>query len=263
MPATISKTLREWRLPFDDDLAVTASELDDVVRKFGINRAVGTSFEDVWTLGGSYDFPTEAISLQASSDDVDDTGVEIWVEGLDADLFPVTASADLNGQGRVNVGTTEQFFRVFRAYVAGSVEPEGNIYVYESGVGITAGVPDTLSDTKAYIEADLNQTEMAIYTIPNDKIGIVRSTALPGGGVTVAGKLIGIEGHLMARQFGGVFRAQVPTVNVSGAGGGIQWSVPLRYPGGTDLKLIARAATDSAQVAGGFELILLDPRKTT
>jgi len=120
------------------------------VHLFGINNAVGTSFEAIYDNGGVYPFPTSAQALTLVSDDAGDT-MDVLIEGLDADWNPITETVTLSGL--TEVSTTYSFYRVNNAQIT-SGENAGDIIV-SSG-----------TDTVAIIQAGKGVHQAAVYSIP-------------------------------------------------------------------------------------------------
>lgn len=90
--------------------------------KFGVNPDVNGTEEDIWSVGGTYSFATNAstrIVNSSSGSDVNSTGTGAWqvyIEGLDENWELANETVNLNGTN--NVTTSNQYRRVFRAYVS-------------------------------------------------------------------------------------------------------------------------------------------------
>ena len=114
--------------------------------KIGYNGDVGTTEEDLWTVGGSYVFPAAAIQMQVVSSSANDdgaplgTGVQtVRIYYLDAAYVSKTTTVTLNGVAAVNTTATD-IFRVqgFRVATAGSGgKAAGNILLQAVGGGVT------------------------------------------------------------------------------------------------------------------------------
>ena len=204
------------------------------INKFGYNAATSSSFETVTDLSGVYSYIDAPIQLTVTSaSGATDNGVEVELQGLDANYLAQTVSVTLAGLGTAT--TTEIFKRIFRARVT-SGTPDGNITIGDS-------------QTYAQITAGNGQTLMATYTVPGNQDAY----------------LIKFQGsqqkdqdttfQLMARPFG------TDTFQVkgqwAGRGGQINYDypVPLKFEGKTDIEI--RVKTGSASEAGAlFDLIL-------
>lgn len=149
--------------------------------KFGYNADVGTSYEDIWSPGGSISFLSSASLINIVSDSVEDKGTAtagtgartIRIEGLDGNYNKITEDITLNGTSSVQ--TTNEFLRVYRAY---------NTTVGTSGVNlgtisITAATGDSLQSS---IEALRGQTLMTIYTVRDGYYGLITQLNLSVGG---------------------------------------------------------------------------------
>jgi hypothetical protein len=143
------------------------------LQKFGSNPDVGTSYESIWTEGGLYDWAgvdaaegIVKVSSSSTDDDVAGTGaLTCTIYGLDTDGVEQNEVIILTGQTAVN--SANEYSRVYRIIVntAGSgLANAGVIYV---GTGtITTGKPAVVW---ALADTGLNQTLMAIYTVPTGK----------------------------------------------------------------------------------------------
>lgn len=145
--------------------------------KIGFNGDVGTTEEDVWTIGGSYVFPAGAIQMQVvSSSAADDgdpagTGVRtVRILYLDASYVAKTTTVTLNGVGAVNTTATD-IFRVngFRVATAGSGgKAAGNILLQSVGGGVTY----------SQIATGYTRARNITYTVPAAKALYITSISL-------------------------------------------------------------------------------------
>ncbi len=143
-------------------VAIASNKLDKLsgVHKFGYNSAVGTAFETVWDGGGVYTFPSSATTaVVTSASGATDSGVEVYIEGLDADYVEQSETVTLNASGTFT--TTNTYLRLHRAYIAGDTAADGDITI----------TVDSL--TVAKIESEYQQTEMLVYTVPANKTGYI------------------------------------------------------------------------------------------
>ena len=79
---------------------------------FGFNDAVGSSAETIWSVGGTYTFPSTATALTVVSSSANDDGNPVGtgartvtIEGLDANYLPVSETVTMNGT--TDVTTTQ------------------------------------------------------------------------------------------------------------------------------------------------------------
>jgi len=132
---------------------------------FGQNTAVGSAFEDINNLGGTYTYLTSAEILDISSTDINDTIVGtgarlLFVDGLDDNLDQIFEIVAMNGT--TTVTTTQAFKRVNLVLVIESGTPTGVIGTIDLVASITGGTP------QARIEPVFNSSSMANFTVPNN-----------------------------------------------------------------------------------------------
>lgn len=223
------------------------------MHKFGENDTIGsTVFETLWEGSNPYPYLTSAVTLKVSSDDVDDNstgdgGRTVELFGLDTNYDEITEIISLNGQ--TEVITTKSYLRIYRMIIrsAGSTGGlEGTCY---AGTGtVTAGVPAVIL---AQAKAMHNQTLMALYTIPNGKTGyIIKKFA-----GTNKDKQVNI--HLMVRPFGEVFQIkQHDTIFQDRFSH--TFELPIVALQKADIELRAKVSTSTAEVSGGFDIVLVD-----
>jgi len=133
-------------------------------RKFGANQAVGTTEEDIWQGGGSYNWLTSAATLRiAAGGDANDTAAgsgarSVVLEYLDENFVQQSETLITNGAS-ASTATTGTAIRLNRAYV----EDVGT-YTGNNTGGIT--IETSGGTTVAFIEAAKGQTQLALYTVP-------------------------------------------------------------------------------------------------
>src|SRR5216683_309441 len=79
------------------------------------NINIATVPQDIWPLGGLYQFPTSAVAVEVLSSSANDTAAgtglrTVSVSGLDADYNPIAQIVTLNGT--TPVALTQQYFRI-------------------------------------------------------------------------------------------------------------------------------------------------------
>lgn len=136
----------------------------ETVHLFGINNAVGTSFETIFDDGGVYPFPETAQTLGVVSDDSGDT-MDILITGLDSDYNQITETVTLTGQTQVT--TSQEFLRVNDARIA-SGENVGDITI-SSG-----------SDVVAIIKAGDGVHQAIVYSVPAGRSLFIKKVLLDG-----------------------------------------------------------------------------------
>lgn len=219
---------------------------DSSINKFGSTESLGATFSTVWNSGAIYSYPTTAATVSTSSTDTDDTSAGIGartikIEGLDASYNEVSETITMNGT--TGVTSTNSYLRVFRAFVtsAGSSgENKGTIDIKQGG------------NTLAQIIAGLNQTEMALYTVPAGKTAFLRSHywSIP--------KDKEAEVRLLVRPLGEVFQVKhqlfLPEHYINH-----EFGYPLVISAKSDIELRAKSTSGTTHsIASGFDLLLVD-----
>ena len=223
--------------------------------KFGVNPDVNGTEEDIWSVGGTYSFATNAstrIVNSSSGNDINSSGTgahQVFVQGLDENWDLASETVNLNGTN--NVTTSNQYRRVFRAYVvsAGSGgTAAGTISIRQTGGGTIM----------AQIPVGENQTLMSIYTVPAGKTLYITNVTLssgatPGNGAATDHSIF----KMKIRPFGGVFRTQlqkhtIETINDA-------YNIPLVVSEKSDIVMTAQmVGTTNVQVSGIFQGYLVD-----
>lgn len=197
--------------------------------KYGYNPSIVDTEETIWDAGGIYAYPTSAVPMTVTSaGGATDQDVQVLVQGLDSDYNILTETVTLNAAG--TAVTAGLFLRVFRAFVAGSQAPTGNITVTNTGV------------TYAQITLGENQTLMSVYTVPaghslyiHDGI-VTHGTDNSGAYITV---------RFITRAVGGVFRTGVK-LDVINSELIFPFAQPLRVPEKTDIEVRAVCSKNQA-----------------
>ena len=127
----------------------------------GRNRSVPNNTEATcWTVGGLYPWATftntGATIYMISASGATDTGVQIYIEGLDSNYVKISTVVTLNGSGTGNTDGTH-FYRINAAFVVGSKAPAGTVtFRYGASNGTVVG----------QIVAGSNRLSQAVYTVP-------------------------------------------------------------------------------------------------
>ncbi len=229
-----------------------------VIQKFGRNFNIGTATDpqDCWSQGGTYTYLSSAQTLYASSSDAGDSQ-EITVEVLNSSWSWETRTVTLSGQSQVVIpgGTA---IRVSRAYNDDNTNIAGDIYIAETDT-LTGGVPDTASKIKAKIDNLYDQTLMAVYSVPASKTACILGWYSSIEGTSPAG--LKVELSLRVREFGKIFRVQHTHSLLADGTSYIQHlfkAIP-KYPAKSDIMVVIdRVSTNGADVAAGFDIILVD-----
>src|SRR3990167_2288436 len=230
-------------------------------RSLGYNGDIDTTREDMWTPGGDYVFPTEAIQINIVSSSANDaaagTGARtVDIHYLNTSFVEKNHTYTLNGVTAVT-GPTD-FYRLnhMEAMTAGSgAVPAGNISLTNTAGTVTYG----------YIAAGGNVALQAIYTVPS--IAKVNGFTSPvthayitqwGAGANVAAAGKSVRAHLRATidKHGnlspGIFHFY--SISMVSDGSVLQdFNIPVRCPSGTDIKISAIGAVADNICSGFFE----------
>jgi len=207
------------------------------IHKFGLNTAVGSSFETIWDGNNTYTYPSSSGTATATSSDTssDNTGT-VEIQGLDSNYDLATETIAIGG----SAGSTS-FIRVFRAIMKTANTGNTNVGV------ITITVSST---TVAQIRAEYGQTLMALYTVPRNYKAYLMQLDVGSS------KDLENEIRLVTKQIsnGNVWNTKT---FITTRGGFMEknYIVPLKIEEKTDIELIAKASATSS-ISGGFELIL-------
>ena len=91
------------------DVARGNLEGASAVNLFGFNKLVGSEFEIIWNDGGQYIYPVAAVAMTVTTDNVDDYGKQVQIQGLDANYDMLSEVVTLSDGGVV---TNSLFFRI-------------------------------------------------------------------------------------------------------------------------------------------------------
>lgn len=217
------------------------------VHKFGRNPAPANGTEEtIWDGSNLYPWATwnaGADNVYLKSDDVDDAGITVTIQGLDADynLQNETVTLDATNPVTTAVASANTYIRLFRMYNSSSQAAEGDITAhYGSGAGTLL----------AKIATGLEQTQMSVYSVPAGHVGYLFALD-----VSVSAN-DSVEVYYYIRQPNGVFRLH-HTGNTYGGQYHYDFKVPLVIPEKTDIDLRCIAGTGAAEVSGIFNLIII------
>jgi len=191
-----------------------------------------------------------------SSDDNSDTQ-DVEIQGLDSNYDLVVQTITLTGQTRKALDT--DLLRVFRIKNVGVTDNAGHIYCYVNSA-ITNGTPNDPTQVRAVVQPGMNQTLMAIYTIPNGKTGYMRSWYAAQAG---ANKTTNYIVDLRARPVGQVFQLKHRSSLEDQGTTYIQhhFKEPEMFAAKTDIEMrvdILAIGVSGASVSAGFDLVLVD-----
>ena len=206
------------------------------VHKFGLNTAVGTSFETIWDGNNTYTYPSSSGTATATSSDTDDNTGTVEIQGLDSNYDLASETLTIGGSaGSVN------FIRVFRAIMKTANTGNANVGT------ITITVSST---TVAQIRDGYGQTLMCVYTVPRKYNAYLMQIDV-GSSKDLENEIRFIIKDISN---GNVWNTKA---FITTRGGFIEknYVVPVTIPEKTDIELIAKASATSS-ISGGFELIL-------
>jgi hypothetical protein len=209
------------------------------IDKFGYLPTATTSYKTIWDGDNVYTYPSAATTMNVvSSAGATDNGIDITIQGLDADYNQVTETVTLGDDSAGGTATTTEFLRVFRAFVANGTDITGNVTIQQDGV------------VYAKIFAEMQQTLMAVYTIPAGKRGY-----LVAANISVE-KNQPVVAKLMIRKPANVFRVQ-GIVSTFGVPFQRVWQLPPVIDEKSDIEIRAKAGATTS-IAAGFEIVLED-----
>jgi hypothetical protein len=188
----------------------------------------------------------------SSSSNADDQEVEI--QGLDLNHELNTQYVTLNGQTRVALETN--LIRVFRVKNANNSDFAGHVIAYVN-TAISGGVPIATGNIRAVVQQDNNQTEMAVYTIPDGKTGYMRSWYASTSGARQGSSHV-IK--LRARPYGGVFQLKHKTSIIESGTSYVQhgYVEPEVFQPRTDIEMRANSDVNAGNVSAGFDIVLIE-----
>ena len=215
------------------------------LHKFGRNATVGSTAEPVWTGSSAYTYLSSAEVLQVSSDDTDDDGSPagngaqtVVVMGLDGNYDEVSATVTMDGT--TSVATTgTSFLRVYRAYVSTAGSSGAN----EGTISIKNNAE---TNTLAQIDPGMSQTEMAMWTVPDDYTFYL--TKIWASESATQSTLV----TLWVRPDGGVFQNKLTFV-LSGSVLERVFELPFSIAAKSDIEVRAETGVGSGNVAAGFD----------
>ena len=209
------------------------------IHKFGLNTAVGTSFETIWDGNNTYTYPSSAgtATVTSSNTSADNAGT-VEVEGLDANYDVATETITIGG----SAGSTS-FIRVYRAVMKTANTGNANV----------GDITITVSSTAvAKIQAGYGQSLMCVYTVPRNYIAYLMQIDI-GSSKNLENEIRFITKEISN---GNVWRTKA---FITTRGGFIEknYVVPVKIEEKTDIELQGKASATSA-ISAGFELVLQD-----
>ena len=203
----------------------------------------------------SYTYSTTADIDRISSSNNGDTQ-DIEIQGLDSNYDLVVQTITLTGQ--TPVALTTNLIRVFRLKNVGSTDIAGFVYCFVN-VATTGGVPNTSANIRAVITNGNNQTEMALFTIPANHVGYMRSFFASTAGASKSSNYIM---RIFARPFGQVFQLKHRTALSDAGASWLQheYIEPEVFAAKTDIEMTTQmtaTGASEASTSAGFDIVLV------
>ena len=246
---------------------VSVQEKGKGLRKFGVNSAVGTTFETVAQFQGTVANETYVVGntiKSVSSSSASDNTQTLVVEGHTVDgnglMTFVSQDVVLNGQTIVILSTP--LHRANRMYVKQTgtrqtypADLVGIVYCWaDSGTGATGGVPKTDTDTKITIQAGQTQSQKCATSISDSDYYFINNFS---GAVGVAGgsaSRVEIIIEIRSVEFGGAWLPQgrIIELNVGANGVNEDFNPMIIVRPNTDIRVRAKVDSNTAEVTGAF-----------
>ena len=240
--------------PFELQVSRGQISWHETLFQFGINNAVGTSFETIWTASSVYSYLAAASVLKISSGSADDasagTGARtVRIEGLDANYAEISETVILNGQTAVN--TVNSYLRVSSLIVLTAGSGGVNAGILYAGTGtVTSGVPQNVF---AQIEVGYCKSQMALWTVPAGYTAYITSYAFTSNSSTANNQ---ITGAVIIRPFGGVFSFEATAKMEGGNSFDRHFDTYLVVQEKSDIQMQVLASA-AAQVTGEMHVIYI------
>lgn len=246
LPYRLKHALHEIEAEFGVQVAIK----DKSLLKFGYNPALSAGVaETVWNQGGDETYATGNTIDRISSSSTSDTSVTLRIEGhrLDNGGFDfVVQEVALNGQTPASLSIP--IARVSRAFIVGTGNFAGDVYVFESGGTVTAGVPQEAARIHMRIRQGNNQSEKCATTFSRmDYFLVSELFGWPGRQNSAS-----MEFSFQVRVFGEGFRTRFEWVaNTNGGASSIHLDPMLVIPANADcrIRVVSSANTTTAYAA--------------
>lgn len=225
--------------------------------KFGRRKAVPVNtIVDVWN-GPTNDYTftsgiigSAGVPLYISSDNILDTQTFL-TSGINELGYEQEHTQTIEGQTKLRLGETLNWFRFWRAITRLGDSIIGNVYIYEDTT-VTAGVPDDMTKVRGFIDNGNNQTQMAIWTMPINERGALVDILIGMSNKVQAA----VSFEVYARVVGGVFALQ-GTLAVNAVGTGAfqrTYRIGRQFFQGTDFIIKAISGTVGVDVVSDFDI---------
>lgn len=236
---------------------------ESLVHKFGRNPSVGTSFVPV-AIGGVYPTPqaSGAAAMRVKSggnanDTAAGTGArEITIEGLD-ETGALASEAVATAGASASSATTTTFMRVFRVYVSASGNYATQSAGSHSGDIVIENTGGTEYATIASTDFPRGQSQIAAYSVP------LGYTAKMCGIIINVDSNKDLDAVLFKREsildVAAPYSAMRTVAEFDAISGefAITFAQPLDFPALTDIGVMAKASTGTAEVTVDFPIVLI------
>lgn len=237
------------------------------VNKFGFNDAIAATEESVYEgndFGGAARIimDTTAQTIFISSDDAADAGIEITVEGLDANWDYQTVSQALGAPAAISGTAFQQlpgtWMRINRAYNSDTTGLTGDVYVHIDSVDTgTDGVPDIpATHIRTMVTGAEEQTLQAAYTVGDQRDGWLTRMCLSvlssgaGTNVTTARMRVYRDGSGTVSRTTQIFTADAPGTTC------VDYNPPIHLDSRDAIDCTGQAGGAGEDVACTFDIIL-------
>ncbi len=208
------------------------------VFRSGANLDVGTTFEDIWSIGGQmvYLVAPETMDIVSTSafDESFSLGAQtVLIIGLDGNFDVISEVVSMNGVTPVT--TTNTYLRIQNMFVATAGTNEINN-------GDISATSTTSGNPQGQIQAEKNASMFFQFSVPNGQSASVVQFSFTGG----AGDAIDFEFYI--RFFGGLFSRQNLT-QVNGATFLLPIHPYVNIPEKSDVRILAKKTTGGGVVS--------------
>jgi hypothetical protein len=235
-----------------DGVAVGDIVLNDTRIAHGIVRAVDSQIqitvENPFRDSDSDTFPKVAIPFENGDAyrivNANDTGAAVVIiKGLDGNYDPISEYIVLNGT--TDVTALQSYLRIFRMIV-----------VLAGTTGANEGAIDAENNAStlllARIPIGLNQTSMALWTVPRDNIAFLTSFYASTSSIKVT--LV----DLYIRPFGETFQIK-RRISINQTATRLPYDLPLAIAQKSDITIRASSVAGGGAVAAGFDMWYEEP----
>jgi len=224
------------------------------INKFGRNPSIASgASEDVWDGSATYVFPATALMtrLSQTTNQAALLGETIEIQGLDANWEASTEQINLDGVNTTTaVVLVTPLIRVNRMEIQSSVVADSTVRLHNTAE----------NQDYAVIVAGNQQTSMAVYTVPLGKTAYMENyyaTVNPGGGAPTT-----MDIKLWTKDNGNGYAKKLKHevgLDLDANNHILQDFHPYKkFTEKTDIFLEATTVGATADVSGGFDLILVD-----